>query len=195
MDKKAFKMLVIFKMLNSLFIQKYLLSAYKVLATMCGARATVVNTKYKSLLLGCAMLCLIAQWCPFLCDPMDCSPPCFSVHGDSPGKNSGVGYHALLQGIFPTQGSNPGLAHCRWIFYHLSHQGSPQILEWVAHSFSKASSKPRNRTGVSCIAGRFFTSWAIREVPTWGIYSMLEGDIENKTDHYNVMWWKFYWMS
>ena len=113
MDKKAFKMLVIFKMLNSLFIQKYLLSAYKVLATMCGARATVVNTKYKSLLLGCAMLCLIAQWCPFLCDPMDCSPPGFSVHGDSPGKNTGVGCHALLQGIFPTQGPNPGLAHCR----------------------------------------------------------------------------------
>ena len=38
-------------------------------------------------------------------------------------KNIGVGFHALLQGIFPTQGSNPGLPHCRWILYHLSHQG------------------------------------------------------------------------
>ena len=45
-----------------------------------------------------------------------------SVHGDSPGKNKGVGYHSLLQGIFPTQGLNPGLPHCRWILYHPSHQ-------------------------------------------------------------------------
>jgi len=57
--------------------------------------------------------------------PMDCSPPGSSIHGDSPGKNSGVGCHALLQGIFPIQGSNSGILHCRWILYHLSHQGSP----------------------------------------------------------------------
>ena len=43
-----------------------------------------------------------------------------------PGKNTGVGCHSLLQGIFPTQGSNPSLLHCRQIIYHLSHQGSPQ---------------------------------------------------------------------
>ena len=49
------------------------------------------------------------QLCPTLCDPMDCSPPGSSVHGDSPGKNTGVGWHALVQGIFPTQGLNPGL--------------------------------------------------------------------------------------
>jgi len=49
-------------------------------------------------------MCLVVQSCTILCDPMDCSPP---VHGDSPGKNTGVGCHALLQGIFPTQGSNP----------------------------------------------------------------------------------------
>ena len=46
---------------------------------------------------------------------------------DSPGKNSGVGWHALLQGIFPTQGSNPGLPHCKWTLYQLSHQGNPSI--------------------------------------------------------------------
>ena len=57
-------------------------------------------------------------------DPMDCNPPGTSVHGDSPGKNTGVGCHALLQGIFPTQGSNPGLTHCKQILYRLSHQGS-----------------------------------------------------------------------
>ena len=105
------------------------------------------------------------------CDPMDCSLPGHSVHGDSPGKNTGVGCHALLQGIFPTQGSNPGLPHYRRILFQLSHQGSPRILEWVAIPFSSGSSWLRNWTGVSCIAGGFFTSWATREAPllTWFI--------------------------
>ena len=71
------------------------------------------------------MLCLVAQSCPTLCNPMDCSPPGSSVHGDSPGKNTGVGCHTLLKGIFPTQGLNPGLPHCRQILYQLSSQGSP----------------------------------------------------------------------
>ena len=44
-----------------------------------------------------------------LCNSVGCSSPGYSVHGDSPGKNTGVGCHALLQGIFPTQGSNSGL--------------------------------------------------------------------------------------
>ena len=59
-----------------------------------------------------------------LCNPMHCSLPGFSVLSDSPGKNTGVGSHILLQGISPTQGSNPDLPHCRWILYCLSHQGS-----------------------------------------------------------------------
>jgi len=71
---------------------------------------------------------------------MDFNPPGSSVLGDSPGKNTGVGFHALLQGIFATQGLNPGLLHCRLILYHLSHQGSPRILEWVAYTFSRGSS-------------------------------------------------------
>ena len=61
------------------------------------------------------------QSCPTLCDPMDCSPLGSSVHGDSLGKNTSVGCHVLLQGIFPTQGLNPGILHCRWILYQLSH--------------------------------------------------------------------------
>ena len=56
---------------------------------------------------------------------MDCSLPGSSVHGDSPSKTTGVGCHFLLQRIFPTQGLNSGLPHCRWILYHLSHQGNP----------------------------------------------------------------------
>ena len=77
---------------------------------------------------------------------------------NSPGQNTGVGSLSLLQGIFPTQESKPGLLPCRQILYQLSHQGSPRILEWVAYPFSIGSSWPRNWTGVSCIAGGFFTS-------------------------------------
>ena len=80
------------------------------------------------------VLCLVAQSCLILRDPMDCSPSGSSVRGDSPGKNPGVGCHALLQGIFPIQGSNPGLPHCRWILHHLSHQGSP--ISTLVHSNS-----------------------------------------------------------
>ena len=91
-----------------------------------------------------------------------------SPHGpyslwNSPGQSTGVGSLSLLQGIFPTQGSNTGLPHCRQILYQLSHKGSPRILEWVAYPFSCRSSCPRNWTGVSCIAGNFLTNWAIRE--------------------------------
>ena len=73
----------------------------------------------------------------------------------SPGQNTGVGSLSLLQQILPTKGSNPGLLHCRWILYQLSHKGSPRILEWVAFPFSSRSSQPRDRTQVSCIAGGF----------------------------------------
>ena len=88
-----------------------------------------------------------------------------------PGQNTVVGSLLLLQGIFPTQGFNPGLPHWRQILYQLSHQGSPRILEWVAYPFSRGSSQPRNRTGVSCIVGGFFTNWAIREA--WTIECIL----------------------
>ena len=75
-------------------------------------------------------------------------------------QNTGVGSLSLLQGIFPTQGSNPDLSHCRWILCQLSHKGSPRILEWVVYPFSSRSFWPRNWIGVSCIACRFFTNWA-----------------------------------
>ena len=125
-------------------------------------------------------VCVRAQLCLTLCDPMDCSLPVSSVR-DSPGKNTGMGCHILLQGMFPTRGLNPGLPHCRQILHRLSHQGSrdpvlsfprskfvcvcvqscttlcdptdcsppgslsmkfsrQEILEWVAISYSRASS-------------------------------------------------------
>ena len=111
-----------------------------------------------------AVLSLITQSFLTLWDPLDCSLPGSSVHGDSPGKNTGVGYHALLQGLFPSQGSNPCLPHCRWILY-LSHKRSAWILEWVAYHFSRGSTLPRNWTRVSCNADRFFSSWATRALP------------------------------
>ena len=72
---------------------------------------------------------LVAQLCLTLCDQMDSNPPGSSVHVDSPGKNTGVGCHALPQGIFLTQGLNPGLPHCRQILYQLIYQGSLSHLE------------------------------------------------------------------
>ena len=87
-------------------------------------KSELYNTGFKSCLHRC--VCLFAQLCPAFCVPVDCGPTGSSVHGDSPGTNTGVGCHALLQGVFPTQGSNPSLPHCRQILYHLSHQGSPR---------------------------------------------------------------------
>ena len=67
-----------------------------------------INTNVLSIFISrCAVLtCLVTQSCPPVCDPMDCSLPGPSVHGDPPGKNTGVGCHVLLQGTFLTQGSN-----------------------------------------------------------------------------------------
>ena len=104
------------------------------------------------------ILRLVDQSCPALRNSMDFSLPGSSVHGDSLGRNIGVGGHALLQGIFPTQGLNPGLLYCRWIVYQLSHQGSPGIPKWVVYPFSRESSQPRNQTKVSCTVGGFFTN-------------------------------------
>ena len=76
----------------------------------------------------------VAQSCPTLWDPMDCSPPGSSVHGDSPGKNTGVGHHAPLQGIFSTQGSNSCLLRLlHWqadirILNHIIHIGVDLVL-------------------------------------------------------------------
>ena len=90
---------------------------------------------------------LVTQSCPTLCDPVDCSPP-VPLSMDSPGKNTGVGCHFLLQGIFHTQGSNPSLLHYRQILYDLSHQGSlstrtppgkPRILPYSKCTWSSMS--------------------------------------------------------
>ena len=68
-----------------------------------------------------------------------------------------------FRGIFPTQGLNLGLLHCRWIPYWPSCLGSPRILEWVTYPFSRGSFWPRNWTRVSWIASGCLTSWTPRE--------------------------------
>jgi len=77
-------------------------------------KGKIINLFFFSLFLP--VLCLVTHSCPTLWDPMDCSPPDASVHGIPQAKNTGVGCHPLLQGIFRTQGSNPSLSHCRWFF-------------------------------------------------------------------------------
>ena len=95
-------------------------------------------------------------------DPMDCSLPGSSVHRDSPGKNTRGSYHALLQGIFPTQGLNSGLPHCRWILYHLNHQGSPR--KWVGNLSLLQGIFPTQESNWILLHSRwFFTSWTTRE--------------------------------
>ena len=108
---------------------------------------------------------------------------------NSPGQNTGVGSLSLLQGIFPTQRLNPDLPHCRWSFYQLSHQGSLRILEWVAYPFSGRSSEPRNQTGVSCIAGEFFTNWIIREAQATlrGLHSILNRRLPKSSRWLEIM--------
>ena len=98
----------------------------------------------------------VAQLCLTLCDPMDCRSTRLLNPCDFPGKSTRVGCHFLLQGIFPTQGSNPGLPHCRQMLYPLSHQGSfvhysqKYFHEWgnitvnCVHYFVRVNFKTRN---------------------------------------------------
>ena len=83
---------------------------------------------------------IVTQSCLTLCDPMNVAPRVLSPW-DSSDKNTGVGFCALLQGIFPTQGSIPGLLHCRQILYCLSHQGTQKGLSYMGSvSFRKLTS-------------------------------------------------------
>ena len=69
---------------------------------------------------------LVTQLCPTLCDPMDCTHPGSSVHGILQATTLEQVPISFSRGIFPTQGWNPGVLHCRQIPYHLSHQRSPR---------------------------------------------------------------------
>ena len=68
----------------------------------------------------------VAQSCPTLCNPKDCKPTRLLCPTESPDRNTGMGCYSFLQGIFPTQGSNLGLLHCRQTLYYLSHREAPR---------------------------------------------------------------------
>ena len=98
----------------------------------------------------------VVPLCLTLCNPMDCI-----VQWNSPGQNTGVGSLSLLQGIcLPNPGIKPRSPALQVDSLPAEPQGSPRILEWVAYPFSRGSSRSRNRTRVSCIAGGFFTNRA-----------------------------------
>ena len=118
---------------------------------------------------------LVAESCPTLEAPwtVACQVPLF-MGCYRQGYWSGLRF--LLQGIFPTQESNPGLLHCRQILYHLEAPEKPMNTGVGSLLLLQGSSRPRNRTGVSCIAGKFFTSWAISYaclfIDLWVLYSL-----------------------
>ena len=97
-----------------------------------------INSGSRDLVLS-MLLVKVCQLCQTLCDLMDYTNPWNSL-----GQITGVGSCSLLSETFPTQGSNPGLPHCRQIIYQLRHQGNPRILEWVDYPFSSRSSQPRS---------------------------------------------------
>ena len=104
--------------------------------------------------------------------------PGSSVHGDPPGKNTGVGCHFLLQQIFPTQGLNPGLPHCRWILYCLSHQGSPRT--WSGWSIPSSGELPDPGTELRSALQVDSLPAELPGKPGWGprmhIYHKFPGD-------------------
>ena len=122
----------IFSVLPSLFSD-----CFRVMCTVLWnftCRKLSTGNRILTVLKNSSVLCLVVQSCPTLCDPMDCSSPGSAVHGNSPGKNTRVGCHALLQGIFPTQESK---------------HRSPALQ--VDSLLSEPLGKPKN-TGVSSLA-------------------------------------------
>ena len=129
------------------------LSSFPRLENLCEPRVgRPCNTTIK-----CIYANTSTKWKSLSCVQLFVSP------WNSPGQKAGMDSLSLIQEIFPTQGWNPDLPHCRQILYQLSHKGSPGILDWVSYPFSRGPSQPRNRTRVSCVAGGFFTSWATRK--------------------------------
>ena len=122
------------------------------------------------------------QLCLTLCDPLDCSLPGSSVHG----KNTGVGSHSILQGFFPTQGSNPGFPHCMQILYCLNHEESPYIViiigifrtyfTWIFKTY--------------CLISLW--SWLKCLTARWYLIQVIKIDIVLEIKYFSTMDWSFY---
>ena len=111
----------------------------------------------------CAVPCLVAQLCLALCEPTDCSPPGSSVHEDPPGRNTGVGCPALLQGIFPTQGSNQVSCTAGGFFTIWATREAQEY--WGGEPLPSPGDLPGSELNRGLLHSRriFFTSWATRE--------------------------------
>ena len=112
-------------------------------------------------------LCCAVLSCSVLSDSLwphiDCRLPGSSLHGILQEIILGWVATPSSRGSFQSRDqTQDSHKHYGQIIFHLGHQGSPWILELVAYPFSRGSSQPRNRTGVSCIAGRFFTRWGMK---------------------------------
>ena len=92
------------------------------------------------------MVVKVTQSCLTICDPMD-----YTVHGILQARILEWVAFPFSRGIFPTQGSSPGLPHCRRILYQLRHMGSPRILKWVAYHFSRDLAGPGIKLGSSAL--------------------------------------------
>ena len=137
----AFQEILIHMMVWELLLQKGEQENSHVLGVRCipglGRQLKVLGSvqegaQEEAVVRGAGMPAKSLQSCLTLCDPMDCSPPGTSVYGSSPGKNTGVGCHALLQGIIPTQGSNLQLLcllHSQAGFLPLAPPGKP-VVRW-----------------------------------------------------------------
>ena len=115
----------------------------------------------------CAVLCLVIQLCVTLCNLKDCSLPGTSVFEDSPGKNTEwVAMPSSSESSQPRSLQpriEPRSSTLQAASLPSEPSGKPKNTGWVAYPFSRGSSQPKNQTRVSCIADRFFTSWATRE--------------------------------
>ena len=112
--------------------------------------------------------------CLTLCDPVDCSLLGSSVHGNSPGKNTGVGCHALLQGIFPTERSNPCLLcllHCRQILYCWTTREAPSATYMLPNPRISFLHPPV--TCLICIIDQVDLFFIILHSPTFPVLSLL----------------------
>ena len=110
-------------------------------------------------------LCLVAQSCSTLCNPMDCNPPGSSVHGDFPGKNTGVACHTLLQMNLPNSKIKLRSPALQMDSLPSEPPGKAKNIGVGSLSLLQGIFPTQESTRISCVAGGFFTSWALREAP------------------------------
>ena len=144
------------------------------LSVLCWADLGQAGKDKKKLELGPELKLGSKTLCVYVCSvvsdsygPMDCRTCQAPLPMEFSSKNTGVGYHFRLQRIFPTHGSNPGLLYCMQILLSSEPSGKPKNVGVGGYPFSRESSQPKNWTRVSCITGRFFTSWTIRGALQW----------------------------